>query len=415
MVSAIDQFRQGAAKNSPNGAPKLFVFGDSYVDTGNWPRNVRGPWKVPYGKTFPGKPNGRASDGRVLTDHIASFLGIESPTPYQLRNTSKNTRQGLNFALGGSGIFPSWKNDTLTVQIDRFEQLLKENVYSRQCDLEYSSSVALVSSGSNDYSFYAAAKKGSKDKSTFVVLDLYNAMVSAIDQFRQGAANTKYKNPLQPCCSKIVDFICSAEGVCPNPKSSFFFDLTHPSDNGWNAIFSFLQCSLNKDLKGLPAFTKGLVKQLAADLQRINRLGVKKVVVATLPVIGCLPIHNPTKFVSELGEKTEHDDGKKSTFVVLDLYNAMVSAIDQFRKGAGNFSGHVFSTTICFLLLSSSIVTANTSTEPLQPCCSKLLISYAQRKECARIQVIFLFDLTHPSDNGWNAIFRFCNVLSTKI
>uniref|UniRef100_A0A6N2M3L3 SGNH hydrolase-type esterase domain-containing protein n=1 Tax=Salix viminalis TaxID=40686 RepID=A0A6N2M3L3_SALVM len=323
------------AKNSPNGAPKLFVFGDSYVDTGNWPRNVRGPWKVPYGKTFP-----------------ASFLGIESPTPYQLRNTSKNTQQGLNFALGGSGICPSWKNDTLTVQIDRFEQLLKENVYSRQCDLEYSSSVALVSSGSNDYSFYAAAKKGSKDglpsftkglvkqlaadlkrinrlgvkkvvvatlpvigclpihtippnsyqncdeesnknarihnklllkavkklntddgkKSTFVVLDLYNAMVSAIDQFRQGAAticfymylklkldqplffllvtaNTKYKNPLQPCCSKIVDFICSAEGVCPNPKSSFFFDLTHPSDNGWNAIFSFLQCSLNKDLK----------------------------------------------------------------------------------------------------------------------------------------------------------------------
>ncbi|KAB5539057.1 hypothetical protein DKX38_016590 [Salix brachista] len=317
------------AKNSPNGSPKLFVFGDSYVDTGNWPRNVRGPWKEPYGKTFPGKPNGRASDGRVLTDHIASFLGIESPTPYQLRNTSKNTQQGLNLALGGSGVFPSWKNDTLTVQIDQFEQLLKENVYSRQCDLEYSSSVALVSSGSNDYSFYAAAKKGSKDglpaftkglvkqlaadlqrinrlgvkkvvvatlpvigclpihvippnsyqncdeesnknarihnklllkavkklntddgkKSTFVVLDLYNAMVSAIDQFRQGAANTEYKNPLQPCCSKIVDFICSAEGVCPNPKLSFFFDLTHPSDNGWNAIFSFLQCSLSKDLK----------------------------------------------------------------------------------------------------------------------------------------------------------------------
>ncbi|KAJ6720137.1 hypothetical protein OIU85_023363 [Salix viminalis] len=312
------------AKNSPKGSPKLFVFGDSYVDTGNWQRNVRGPWKQPYGKTiFPGKPNGRASDGRVLTDHI------ESPTPYQLRNTSKNTQQGLNFALGGSGVFPSWKNDTLTVQIDRFEQLLKENVYSRPCDLEYSSSVALVSSGSNDYSFYSAAKKGSKDglpaftkglvkqlaadlhrinrlgvkkvvvatlpvigclpihvippnsyqncdeesnknarihnklllkavkklntddgkKSTFVVLDLYNAMVSAIDQFRQGAANTEYKNPLQPCCSKIVDFICSAEGVCPNPKSSFFFDLTHPSDNGWNAIFSFLQCSLNKDLK----------------------------------------------------------------------------------------------------------------------------------------------------------------------
>ncbi|KAF9687072.1 hypothetical protein SADUNF_Sadunf02G0055800 [Salix dunnii] len=314
------------AQNGPKGSPKLFVFGDSYVDTGNWPQNVRGPWKEPFGITFPGKPNGRASDGRVLTDHIASFLGIESPTPYQLRNTSKNTQQGLNFAYGGSGAFPTWVKDTLTVQIDQFQQLLKENVYSRRWDLDYSSSVALVSTGLNDYSFYSAAKKGSKDglpafteglvnqlaadlqrinhlgvkkvvvatlpvmgclpihiippnsyqncdeesnknarihnqlllkaveklntddgnKSTFVVLDLYNAMASAIDQFRQ--ANTEYKNPLQSCCSKNVEFICSAEGLCPNPKSSFFFDLAHPSDNGWNAIFSFLQCSLNKDL-----------------------------------------------------------------------------------------------------------------------------------------------------------------------
>lgn len=61
-----------SAKNSPKGSPKLFVFGDSYVDTGNWPQNVRGPWKEPFGKTFPGKPNGRASDGRVLTDHIGA-------------------------------------------------------------------------------------------------------------------------------------------------------------------------------------------------------------------------------------------------------------------------------------------------------------------------------------------------------
>ncbi|KAG6758693.1 hypothetical protein POTOM_039052 [Populus tomentosa] len=173
--------------------PKLFVFGDSNFDTGNWPRDVRGPWKEPFGKTFPGKPNGRASDGRVLTDHTASFLGIESPTPYQLKNTSKSIQQGLNFAYGGSGVFPTWAKDSLTVQIDRFEQLLKENVYSQR-DLD--NSVALVSTGANDYPFYFTAKKGSKD--------------------------------------------------------------------------------------GLPAFTEGLVIQLAADLQRINRLGVKKVVAATL-------------------------------------------------------------------------------------------------------------------------------------
>ena len=91
--------------------------------------------------------------------------------------------------------------------------------------------------------------------------------------------------------------------------------------------------------------------------------------VATLPVIGCLPIHIippnsyqncdeeynknariHNKLLLKAVTKLNTDDGKKSTFVVLDLYNAMVSAIDQFRKGAGNFSVHVFSTTICFYM-----------------------------------------------------------------
>ncbi|KAL2227685.1 UNVERIFIED_CONTAM: GDSL esterase/lipase, partial [Sesamum indicum] len=48
----------------------LFVFGDSYADTGNLPTSVSRSWKSPYGITFPGKPSGRFSDGRVLTDYI---------------------------------------------------------------------------------------------------------------------------------------------------------------------------------------------------------------------------------------------------------------------------------------------------------------------------------------------------------
>lgn len=51
---------------------KLFVFGDSYVDTGNWDKSS-GSWHSPYGSTFPGKPTGRFSDGRVLTDYIGHF------------------------------------------------------------------------------------------------------------------------------------------------------------------------------------------------------------------------------------------------------------------------------------------------------------------------------------------------------
>lgn len=59
------------AEASPQHGPtKLFVFGDSYADTGNIQKSFSNSWKDPYGVTFPGKPAGRFSDGRVLTDYI---------------------------------------------------------------------------------------------------------------------------------------------------------------------------------------------------------------------------------------------------------------------------------------------------------------------------------------------------------
>lgn len=59
---------------------KLFVFGDSYVDTGNRdPDNstatpigpVNQAWRPPYGMTNPGSPAGHFSDGNLLSE----FLG----------------------------------------------------------------------------------------------------------------------------------------------------------------------------------------------------------------------------------------------------------------------------------------------------------------------------------------------------
>ncbi len=55
---------------------KLFVFGDSYADTGNTAKSNSASWKDPYGITFPGKPAGRFSDGRVLTDYVGVTLSL---------------------------------------------------------------------------------------------------------------------------------------------------------------------------------------------------------------------------------------------------------------------------------------------------------------------------------------------------
>ena len=77
---------------------------------------------------------------------------------------------------------------------------------------------------------------------------------------------------------------------------------------------------------------------------------------ATLPPLGCLPLNTippnsyqncdeesnkNARFHNQLllkaVEKLNTNDGNKNTFVVLDLYGAMASAMDQFRQGAGNF------------------------------------------------------------------------------
>lgn len=73
--SLKEEFAEGTKKSLyevyDNNFVKLFVFGDSYVDTGNYLNSPS--YKPPYGMTFPGKPSGRFSDGRILTDYVGNF------------------------------------------------------------------------------------------------------------------------------------------------------------------------------------------------------------------------------------------------------------------------------------------------------------------------------------------------------
>ncbi|KAJ6900824.1 hypothetical protein NC652_026806 [Populus alba x Populus x berolinensis] len=89
--------------------------------------NFAASWKEPYGFTFPGKPAGRFSD--------ASFLGITSPVPYTWRKTVEKSglQFGMNFAFGGTGVFDTLINaPNMAAQIDFFQQLLEEKVYTKQ-------------------------------------------------------------------------------------------------------------------------------------------------------------------------------------------------------------------------------------------------------------------------------------------
>ncbi|AES62015.1 GDSL-like lipase/acylhydrolase [Medicago truncatula] len=309
---------------------KLFVFGDSYADTGNF---VGSPsYKQPYGITFPGKPVGRFSDGRVLTDYIASFLKIETPAPYALRNSS-TLQNGINFAFGGTGVFQTLKvkdGPNMTVQIDSLEKLIQKNVYTKQ-DLQ--SSVALVTAAGNDYEAFIVNNKSIIEiksftttlinqlsinvqrihnlginkvaialleplgclprinavtfhlscvdllnlvsenhnklllqtvlqlnqqvgKPVYVTLDLYNAFLSIIKTLQKKRdENSTLMNPLKACCvgdglknncGSVDDKGEKKYSVCEKPELSFFWDGVHPSQNGWQAVYTLLQSSLGQ-------------------------------------------------------------------------------------------------------------------------------------------------------------------------
>ncbi|KAL1543101.1 acetylajmaline esterase [Salvia divinorum] len=83
----------------------LFQFGDSLSDTGNVIRLLPvGPTlpaaRLPYGETFPGRPTGRWSDGRLIIDYTTMALGLPLVDPYLDKNAS--FRNGVNFAVAGA-------------------------------------------------------------------------------------------------------------------------------------------------------------------------------------------------------------------------------------------------------------------------------------------------------------------------
>ncbi|KAL2548968.1 GDSL esterase/lipase [Forsythia ovata] len=90
--------------------------------------------------------------------NAASFLDIRSPIPYAWKVTDEKwIKNGMNFAIGGTGVFKTLVDQpNMTAQINFFQQLIQKKVYTS------SSSIALVSLAGNDYATYFA-KNGSME------------------------------------------------------------------------------------------------------------------------------------------------------------------------------------------------------------------------------------------------------------
>ncbi|VAH78530.1 unnamed protein product [Triticum turgidum subsp. durum] len=134
---------------------RLFSFGDSLTDTGNYIihySNASGPvLALPYGETFFGHPTGRWSDGRLIIDFIVERLGFQYWPAYLKGAAGKSPAEEFRTMdlLTPSPIPPY----SLGVQIDLFKKVLAMIASTDQERNEVmASSLFLVGEiGLNDY------------------------------------------------------------------------------------------------------------------------------------------------------------------------------------------------------------------------------------------------------------------------
>ncbi|XP_076917082.1 GDSL esterase/lipase At5g45960-like [Bidens hawaiensis] len=143
----------------------VFVFGDSSVDPGNnnyLPTVSRGNFP-PYGKDFLNHtPTGRFSNGRLVTDFIASFVGVKENLPPYLDPslTTEDLMTGVSFASAGSGYdpFTSKLSGALTAsqQLDLFRDYKRKMelaIGKERTDDTVKRGEYIVSLGTNDFAF----------------------------------------------------------------------------------------------------------------------------------------------------------------------------------------------------------------------------------------------------------------------
>ncbi|KAF7803245.1 GDSL esterase/lipase [Senna tora] len=142
--------------------PCLFIFGDSYSDSGN-NNNLPTVAKVnyhPYGIDFPSGPTGRFNNGLTLPDFLTQFLGFEKLIPPFADTSGSDILKGVNYASGAAGIrFESGKQGGFVVdlglQVKNHKVIVSEigrrlggdeaaEEYLKKC-------LYLVNIGTNDY------------------------------------------------------------------------------------------------------------------------------------------------------------------------------------------------------------------------------------------------------------------------
>ncbi|ESQ34781.1 hypothetical protein EUTSA_v10007871mg [Eutrema salsugineum] len=176
--------------------PAVFYFGDSIIDTGN-NNNLTTEMKCnfrPYGMDFPlGVATGRFSNGKVASDYISEYLGLNPIVPayFDPNVQPEELLNGVSFASGGSGYYhltsKIYRVISLLDQLTYFQQYVarvKSLVGQEKTDHLLAKGLAIVVAGSNDLAitYYGQGAQWLKDDIHYFTSKMANSAASFILQ-----------------------------------------------------------------------------------------------------------------------------------------------------------------------------------------------------------------------------------------
>ncbi|CAI0435553.1 unnamed protein product [Linum tenue] len=210
-----------AGVSSGKSTPAVFVFGDSILDTGNnnYLPTLSKCNFPPYGRNFPGgKPTGRFTDGKVISDLIVNYiviavenLGIKDLlSPYLDPNLGpEDLITGVAFASGGCGFDPETIRSMMALSIptqlilfQEYKDKLKANVGEQRSDDIINRSLYLLSSGNNDIgsTYFLTNRHLEYDMTSYAAFLATQASESLVELYKLGARKIGVFSTLVPGC-----------------------------------------------------------------------------------------------------------------------------------------------------------------------------------------------------------------------
>ncbi|KAG5516813.1 hypothetical protein RHGRI_037530 [Rhododendron griersonianum] len=291
QVCSITAKRLDATK-SPR-FPAILIFGDSLLDTGNnnfIPTILKANHK-PYGQDFPGKiPTGRFSNGKLVSDLLASALGIKDTVPPFLDPNlpQEELQTGVCFASAGSGYDDMTTVMSGVIPVSKQPEYLKQYIEklkgatgeAKASDI-INGSLVVVTSGSNDVTINYFS--GGARRLQFPLIGLpplgcwgagfnmggrcvdysqsqsYNQkLVAMLSQLQESLPGSKlvyadFYTPLFDMMNNPQEYgftvtntgccgLCTpSTPVCPNPSQYLLWDSIHPGEAAYRVVSKYLQ------------------------------------------------------------------------------------------------------------------------------------------------------------------------------